>query len=78
LNAADSNGISIDVPVLGIEAGHPAGLLPALGPGAQVHGIATFGESGTGPRLLKHFGDTVEAVVARTRAALNGEESALE
>ena len=63
-----------DVPALGIEAGHPAGLLPALGPGARVHGIATFGESGPGPRLMEHFGFTVEAVVARARAALNGEE----
>ena len=62
------------VPALGIEAGHPAGLLPALGPGAHVHGIATFGESGPGPRLMEHFGFTVEAVVARARAALDGEE----
>ena len=34
-----------DVPVLGVEAGHPAGLATAIGPGAEVHGIASFGES---------------------------------
>jgi len=60
------------VPALGIEAGHPAGLLAALGAGARVHGIATFGESGPGPRLMEHFGFTVEAVVASARAVLPG------
>jgi transketolase len=62
------------VPALGIEAGHPAGLLPALGAGASVHGIARFGESAPGPQLMEHFGFTVQAVVARARAAINGEE----
>jgi transketolase len=61
-------------PVLGIEAGHPAGLLAALGPGASVHGIASFGESGPGPRLMEHFGFTPEAVAARARAILEGED----
>ena len=56
------------VPTLGIEAGHPAGLLSALGPGAEVHGIATFGESAPGPELMAHFGFTVEAVAAHARA----------
>jgi transketolase len=59
-------------PALGIEAGHPAGLLPVLGAGAHVHGIARFGESAPGPQLMQHFGFTVEAVVARARAALAG------
>jgi transketolase len=54
-----------DVPVLGIEAGHPAGLATVLGPGAEVQGIASFGESAPGPQLMKHFGFTVEAVVER-------------
>ncbi|HSJ95844.1 MAG TPA: transketolase [Myxococcota bacterium] len=58
------------VPTLGVEAGHPAGLAPALGPGAEVHGIATFGESAPGPELMKHFGFTVEEVVAHARRLL--------
>jgi transketolase len=62
------------VPALGVEAGHPAGLLAAMGPGGRVHGIATFGESGPGPALMEHFGFTVEAVVARARAVIDGGE----
>ena len=55
------------VPTLGIEAGHPMGLAGVLGPGAEVHGISTFGESAPGPELMKHFGFTVDAVVAHAR-----------
>ena len=58
------------VPTLGIEAGHPAGLLPALGAGAHVFGIATFGESAPGAAVMKHFGFTVEKVVAQARRLL--------
>jgi transketolase len=62
------------VPVLGIEAGHPAGLATVLGPGAEVHGISTFGESAPGAELMKHFGFTVEAVVERARKMLGSPE----
>jgi transketolase len=58
------------IPTLGVEAGHPAGLATVLGPGAEVHGIATFGESAPGPALMNHFGFTVEAVVAHARKLL--------
>jgi transketolase len=59
------------IPVLGVEAGHPAGLAGALGPQATVLGIAGFGESAPGPELLAHFGFTVENVAARARRLLN-------
>ena len=62
------------VPALGIEAGHPAGLATVLGPGAEVHGITSFGESAPGPRLMKHFGFTVEAVVERALGMLDARE----
>lgn len=59
-----------NVPVLGVEAGHPMGLAGVLGFGAEVHGIARFGESAPGPELMKHFGFTVDAVVAHARRLL--------
>ncbi len=58
------------MPVLGIEAGHPAGLAPVLGPGSAVLGISSFGESAPGQTLMRHFGFTVEAAVARARRLL--------
>ena len=61
------------VPTLGVEAGHPSGLAAALGPGAEVHGLATFGESAPGPELMQRFGFTAEAVAAHARRLLEGE-----
>ncbi len=58
------------IPTLGIEAGHPAGLASVLGPGAQVLGIARFGESAPAPALMEHFGFTVEEALARARSLL--------
>jgi transketolase len=63
------------IPVLGLEAGHPAGLALALGPNAQVHGIESFGESAPGPQVLAHFGFTTEAVVARALRCVAAEEA---
>jgi len=55
------------VPALGVEAGHPSGLLGVLGPGSETIGIASFGESAPGPALMEHFGFTVANVVERAR-----------
>jgi len=57
-------------PVLGIEAGHPAGLLTCLGPGATVFGIETFGESAPGPELMTRFGFAPDAIVRRATAVI--------
>ena len=56
------------VPALGIEAGHPAGLASALGPGSDVLGIASFGESAPAGALMQHFGFTVDAALERALA----------
>jgi len=58
------------VATLGIEAGHPSGLAGALGPGSDVIGIATFGESAPAADLMRHFGFTVEAALGRALALL--------
>jgi len=56
---------------LGVEAGHPAGLASVLGPGAATLGIASFGASAPGSKLLAHFGFTVDNVVALARQLLH-------
>jgi transketolase len=59
------------VPRVAVEAGVTAGWRKYVGalddPHAAVIGIDTFGESAPGPVLFKHFGLTVEHVVAAVR-----------
>ena len=53
---------------LAIEAGHPDGWYKYVGLNGGVIGIQTFGESGPGGEVMKHFGFTIENVVARAKA----------
>ena len=53
---------------LAIEAGHPDGWYKYVGLNGSVIGMQTFGESGPGGEVMKHFGFTVETVVARAKA----------
>ncbi len=56
------------VPVLGVEAGHPAGLAAVVGGCASaVIGIASFGESAPAAALMEHFGFTAAKVAERAR-----------
>ncbi|MEC9076338.1 MAG: transketolase [Pseudomonadota bacterium] len=53
---------------LAIEAGHPDGWYKYVGLNGSVIGMQTFGESGPGGEVMKHFGFTVENVVDRAKA----------
>ena len=57
---------------LAIEAGHPDGWYKYVGLNGSVIGMQTFGESGPGGEVMKHFGFTVENVVDRAKALLIG------
>jgi transketolase len=60
------------MPRLAIEAGSPDGWWKYLAgaPKADVIGMTTFGESAPAGVLMKHFGFTVEHVVARAKALI--------
>ena len=51
-----------------IEAGHPDGWYKYVGLNGGVIGVQTFGESGPGDGVMKHFGFTVENIVTQARA----------
>ena len=57
-----------DLPKLAIEAGVTDGWWKYVGLHGAVVGIDTFGESAPAPVLMKHFGLTVEHVVAKAKA----------
>jgi transketolase len=59
-----------DLPTLAIEAGVTDGWWKYVGSNGGVVGIDTFGESAPAPVLMKHFGLTVENVVAKARALI--------
>ena len=59
-----------DVPKVAVEAGVTAGWWKYVGHRGAVIGIDTFGESAPGGTLFKHFGFTVEHVVAAVRNVL--------
>jgi transketolase len=59
-----------DVPALAIEAGVTDYWWKYVGSNGGVVGIDTFGESAPAPVLMKHFGLTVENVVAKARALI--------
>ncbi len=52
---------------LAIEAGHPDGWYKYVGLNGRVIGMQTFGESGPGGEVMKHFGFTVENVVTQAK-----------
>jgi transketolase len=58
------------VPKVAIEAGVTAGWWKYVGHRGCTIGIDTFGESAPGGALFKHFGLTVEHVVATVRKVL--------
>ena len=53
---------------LAIEAGHPDGWYKYVGLNGGVIGMQSFGESGQGGEVMKHFGFTVENIVNRAKA----------
>jgi transketolase len=53
---------------LAIEAGHPDGWYKYVGLNGDVIGMQTFGESGPGGEVMKHFGFTVDNVVSKAKA----------
>ena len=53
---------------LAIEAGHPDGWYKYVGLNGSVIGMQTFGESGPGGEVMKHFGFTVENIVTQAKA----------
>ena len=53
---------------LAIEAGHPDGWYKYVGLNGSVIGMQSFGESGPGGEVMRHFGFTVENVVTRAKA----------
>ena len=59
-----------ELPKLAIEAGVTDGWWKYVGLHGAVIGIDTFGESAPAPVLMKHFGLTVEHVVARAKTLL--------
>ena len=59
-----------DVPKLAIEAGVTEGWWKYVGLHGAVVGIDTFGESAPAGVLMKHFGLTVENVVAKAKTLL--------
>jgi transketolase len=58
------------VPTLAIEAGVPDGWWKYLGGNGDVIGMTSFGESAPAPVLMKHFGFTVESVIAKAKALI--------
>ena len=52
---------------LAIEAGHPDGWYKYVGLNGDVIGMQTFGESGPGVDVMKHFGFTVDHVVSKVK-----------
>jgi transketolase len=59
-----------DVPKVAIEAGVGDGWWKYVGHGGAVIGIDTFGESAPGGVLFRHFGFTVEHVMATVRKVI--------
>ena len=53
---------------LAIEAGHPDCWYKYIGLGGDVIGMTTFGESGPGGEVMKHFGFTIDQVVSKAEA----------
>ena len=53
---------------LAIEAGHPDGWYKYVGLNGSVIGMQSFGESGPGGEVMRHFGFTVENVVTQAKA----------
>ncbi len=60
--------LPLDLPKLAIEAGVTGGWWKYVGSRGGVVGIDTFGESAPAGVLMKHFGLTVENVVAKARS----------
>ena len=52
---------------LAVEAGHPDGWYKYVGLNGSVIGMRTFGESGPGGDVMRHFGFTVENIVATAK-----------
>jgi transketolase len=53
---------------IAVEAGHPDGWYKYVGLQGAVIGMRTFGESGPGGDVMKHFGFTVDHVVETAKA----------
>ena len=53
---------------LAIEAGHPDGWYKYVGLNGDVIGMRTFGESGPGADVMKHFGFSVDHIVNKAKA----------
>jgi transketolase len=53
-----------------VEAASPFGWERYVGPGGAIIGVSHFGASAPGPEIMKHFGFTVEHVVATARSVL--------
>jgi len=60
-------------PRLAIEAASPFGWARYTGSEDHVIGLDTFGASGPGPELFRHFGLTPETIVARARLMVGAE-----
>ncbi len=60
-------------PRLAIEAGSPFGWARYTGSEDHVIGLDTFGASGPGPELYRHFGLTAEAIAERARRMIGAE-----
>lgn len=52
---------------LAVEAGHPDGWYKYVGLNGSVIGMRTFGESGPGGDVMRHFGFTVDHIVATAK-----------
>ncbi|GAB4211572.1 MAG: transketolase [Rhodoferax sp.] len=63
--------IPFNTPALAIEAAHPDLWRKYVGRHGVVLGISTFGESAPAPVLYKHFGLTVERIVANVRTIVH-------
>ncbi len=59
-----------DVPTLSIEAGVTDGWWKYVGTHGGVVGIDTFGESAPAPVLMKHFGLTIDNVIAKAKSLI--------
>jgi transketolase len=59
------------VPRVAVEAGVTDFWRKYVGLEGEVIGIDRFGESAPGPELFKHFGFTVESVVAAVKGVLS-------
>jgi len=58
---------------VGVELGVEQGWQKYLGPGGRFIGMSSFGASAPAGVLMKHFGLTVEDVVAAAKESLAGE-----